>query len=291
MIVDDSELFLKHLYNTLCDDYHVMIARSGQEALNNLCDVVPDLILLDIMLPDIDGRDMIKIIKNTKETQNTPVIFLTKLNSVDDEREGLSLGASDYIVKPFDPIIVKLRVGIHIRMVNQLKRVRQLGSLDELTGLPNRRSFDERLAMLWRKAKRDGNALSLLMADIDYLKIINDTYGHLQGDEALKALAAILSGVMRRAGDYAARWGGEEFGVLLPDTDLEGALLIAEQIRSQTESTAIRRIDNEETRFTVSIGVCTHTPTQQCTTDEFIENADKALYRAKQEGRNRICHY
>jgi diguanylate cyclase (GGDEF)-like protein len=288
MIVEDSEQMLKQLIGILGKDYHTVVARSGQEAFNTLLEEIPDLIVHDVMLPDMNGKQMIKVLKNTFETQDIPIIVITGLR--DDERESLALGAVDCILKPLDPIIVKLRIVNQMRMVNQLKLIKKLSGVDELTGLPNRRSFEERLAMVWRKAKREKKPISLLMIDIDRFKVYNDTHGHLQGDQALKELAKILNASLRRAGDFAVRWGGEEFSVLLPDTSLEGAMIVAEHIRSQTEAAVIRCFDESETRVTVSIGICTHIPTQKCGAESFVGAADKALYQAKDEGRNRICH-
>jgi diguanylate cyclase (GGDEF)-like protein len=289
LIMEDSLLCQKQLIGILGDTYHVVAARTAHEALNTLTEMIPDLILLDIMMPDIDGRDIIKILKNSKEIQHVPVIFITSLSDADTERSGLALGAADFIAKPIDPAIVKLRVQNQMQMVNQLNIVRQMGTIDELTGLPNRRSFDERLALFWRKAKRDKKTISLLMVDIDHFKAYNDTYGHLQGDEALKALAVILNGALKRAGDYAVRWGGEEFAVVLPDTGHEGAMKVAEEVRAQAENAEIAGMDGTITKITVSVGVCTHVPMQKCGTDILVDNADKALYRAKVEGRNRVC--
>jgi len=201
----------------------------------------------------------------------------------------LSLGAVDYINKPFSPMIVLLRVQNQIRSLNQYRLAERKSMIDQLTSMPNRRSFDERLDMEWVRAIRDNTSISLLAIDIDRFKAYNDTYGHQQGDAALIAVAGAITKAISRPGDFAARWGGEEFFVLLPDTSSSGALHIAERIRVDVSNTVIPCADGSETRVTVSIGAKTKAQVPGSSRKTFISEADKALYKAKESGRNKVC--
>jgi len=241
-------------------------------------------------MPEMDGYETLSTIKKTEEIQKIPVIFITGLDSVEDEEKGLSLDAADYITKPFSAPIVKLRVRNQIQIINQLRMIERLSLIDQLTGIANRRSFDARLNVEWKQAIREQNSLSLLMMDLDKFKALNDTYGHQQGDLVLKKVSEIFTMSLRRPADFTARWGGEEFIVLLPNTPIEGALDVAENIRTDIEKTPILFIDGTFKRVTVSIGVSSIFPEKSSSIDAFIANADKALYLAKEAGRNRVMH-
>lgn len=288
MIVDDTPINLQILIAVLGDEYEIVFATSGKDALdmaeaNNL-----DLILLDIQMPDLSGYDVCKTLKTMSRMQGVPVIFLTAMTQQEDEVVGLKLGAVDYITKPFNPDIVKLRVRNHL----ELKRYRDeralLALLDGLTGIPNRRAFDEHLQREWPRAQRNETALSLIMIDIDHFKFYNDTYGHLGGDDCLKLVARSLFTALR-ASDFAARYGGEEFVCVLHETDGDGALITAERIRTKVESLHIPHGASPVSPFvTTSLGVATITPTDGVTPNHLIEMADQMLYSAKNKGRNRI---
>jgi diguanylate cyclase (GGDEF)-like protein len=202
------------------------------------------------------------------------------------------MNAADYISKPFSQEIVQLRVQNQIKIVNQMRTIERLSMIDQLTGIPNRRSFDERVRLEWKRSIREGidNSISILVLDVDHFKNYNDTYGHQQGDVALQTVAGMFSKLLKRSSDFAARWGGEEFIILLPDTPLEGAMEIAENIRSNIEKTEIRHADGTKTKVTVSIGANAENPTVDSPVDAFISRADKALYAAKAAGRNRVEH-
>ena len=248
------------------------------------------MVLLDIIMPEIDGYAVIRLLKNTDKTRDIPIIFITGLKDTDDEEKGLALGAADYISKPFSPAIVKLRVKNQIKMLNQIRMIELLSMQDQLTSIPNRRGFDNQLDMEWIRAIRENTHLSFLIIDFDNFKEYNDTYGHLQGDRALQTIAKTVMQSLSRPGDYVARLGGEEFVVLLPKTDLSGALKIAEKIRLIICSTQIPCAGDEDTTVTVSIGVNAQTPMRVKSRDEFVSEADKALYRAKESGKNRVCY-
>ena len=290
LIVDDESSNIMALTHILCSEYTVYAAKNGQKAIEAAEKYLPDVILLDIVMPEMDGHAVIGALKNAEKTRDIPVIFITGLSDADDEEKGLALGAADYISKPFGSAIVKLRVKNQIKMLNSLRMIELLSLLDQLTSIPNRRGFDNRMEMEWIRAIRENTSISFLIMDVDKFKVYNDTYGHQQGDRVLQAVAKTITQSLNRPGDYAARWGGEEFAVLLPNTDLPGSLTIAEKIRKNISSMEIACADGTETKVTISIGANTKTPMRQNSRDEFIAEADKALYKAKETGRNRVCH-
>jgi diguanylate cyclase (GGDEF)-like protein len=176
-------------------------------------------------------------------------------------------------------------------MLDQINMIRQLSMADQLTGIPNRRSFDYQLRLEWNRAKRDKTSLSVFLIDIDKFKIYNDTYGHLQGDKALQAVAKVTERSLKRSTDFLARWGGEEFVVLLPSIDVPGASIVAEHIRKNIEDVPSPCTDGAITKITVSIGINTLMNVQESSVHDFIDGADQALYTAKKTGRNRVCIY
>jgi diguanylate cyclase (GGDEF)-like protein len=289
LVVDDETANLVVLNSILSPDYTIFTAKSGEEALSRINEDPPDLILLDIILPGINGFEVLSQLKASPETRLIPVIIITGLQSEEDEEKGLLLGAVDYIAKPFKNAIVIARVKTHIQIVHQFRMIEQLGLVDPLTNIPNRRCVDDRIAIEWRRALRNGKSISFMMMDVDKFKTYNDTWGHPQGDVLLKTICRIFTSVTRRPGDLAARLGGEEFGVLLPDTDIEAALKVAEEIRSRVESCRIPTADRKtETRTTISIGVASAVPSNEMLIADFISAADRCLYAAKENGRNRI---
>jgi len=290
LIVDDENANLKVLTHMLGSDYTIYTATNGLNAIEKAKELVPDLIMLDILMPEMDGYATLAEIKACKEIQKIPVIFISGLDSDEDEEKGLSFEAADYITKPFSAPIVKLRVRNQIQIVNQMRTIERLGRIDQLTNIPNRRSFDERLQMEWKQAVREQTPISLLIMDLDHFKNSNDTYGHQTGDVILQTVAGTFSQSFKRPGDFAARWGGEEFVVLLPNTPLDGALEVAEKIRSDIENTSISAIDGSKIRVTISVGVNSFVPGKDDSIDTFISNADKALYSAKETGRNKVVH-
>jgi diguanylate cyclase (GGDEF)-like protein len=292
LIVDDDKSNLMVLSHILQPEYTVRIASDGASAIRIAEKYVPDLILLDIIMPEMDGYGVFTALHNSDKTAHIPVIFITGLNNYNDEKKGLRLGAADYISKPFDDMVVKLRVQHQIRIVNQLRTIEHLSMMDQLTGIPNRRNFDNRLRAEWGRAVRENSPICLLMMDVDRFKNYNDTYGHRQGDKALCLVANVLTQSIKRTSDFIARWGGEEFTILLPNTDSDGGIAIGEQIRANIEAAELSCDDGILTRLTVSIGVSAHTPTMPpCSIDEFFLKADGALYNAKNSGRNRVCLY
>ncbi|MCL1906092.1 MAG: diguanylate cyclase [Clostridiales bacterium] len=289
LIVDDEESNIIALTHILDPYYTVFAVKDGQDAIEVAEEFCPDVVLLDVIMPEMNGYDVIGAMKRSEKTCDIPVIFITGLNNAEDEEKGLDLGAADYISKPFSPAVVKLRVQNQIKILNQLRVIERLSTEDQLTAIPNRRGFDKRMDMEWARAIRENTCISILVMDIDKFKAYNDTYGHQQGDAVLRSVAKTIESSLNRPGDFAARWGGEEFVVLLPKTDINGAENIANRIRLNISDVVISCADGTKTRVTVSIGINTRAPGQDSLHNSFIEEADKALYKAKQTGRNRVC--
>lgn len=285
LIVDDVCVNLQALAHILSDDYTIKIALGGLEAIEQAQkEPIPDLILLDVEMPEVNGYDVCKILHGNIATIDIPIIFVTGKDSVEDEEYGLSLGAVDYIVKPARPVIVKARVKTHITLKQHRDELRLLATHDPLTGLYNRRYLTNALAVKVAHSKRHDSSLSLIVADVDHFKKINDTHGHLVGDEVLKAVAKCLATGARRE-DIAARFGGEEFVLVVDNCSLENALAKAEELRQKIQLLHPNRLE-----VTTSFGVASLSETiSDCTL--LFAAADKALYEAKNSGRNRVVVY
>jgi len=301
LIVDDSRLSQEALCRILRQiisdttgfertEHNYILAQNGPEALEKAATEPPDLILLDIIMPGMDGFQALTELKNNDQTRSIPVIIITGMSRAEDEVKGFLLGAVDYITKPFNSAIVRARIETHLRIISQMRIIEQFSLIDPLTNIPNRRQFDNLMVREWSRATREQTPVGVLMVDVDYFKRFNDTHGHQQGDAALKVVAGTISSSLKRSSDVAARWGGEEFSVLLPNTPLEGALLVAEAIRNNIELAEIPANDGiSHNKVTASIGVASFVPSRESTIPEIIRLADEALYRAKDAGRNRVC--
>ena len=290
LLVDDQPVNIQTLYQIFADDHEVFMATSGEQALALCRDKQPDLVLLDVIMPGMDGLETCQRLKEDADTADIPVIFVTSQNSPEEETHGLEVGAVDFISKPVNPAVVRARVKTQLTLKAQTDALRMLASLDGLTGVPNRRIFDERLDAEWRACRRSGSPLSLLMVDVDHFKLYNDHYGHLDGDQCLKAIASALASSVERGRDMLARFGGEEFVCLLPDTDLEGAKHIAEKLRQAVEGLAIPHVESKTAAtVTVSLGVATTAQCDALEPPDLLKVADEQLYLAKQSGRNRVC--
>ncbi len=291
LIVDDRASNILALANILKAEYDIFVSKNGRDAIRVANEKLPDVILLDIVMPDMSGYEVISVLKREERTRNIPVIFISGLNSVDSEEKGLALQAADYITKPFSAVIVQLRVRNQIKIISQMRAIEEMSMTDQLTGIPNRRSFDARLELEWNRAVREKTALSLLMADVDNFKPYNDTHGHQQGDAALRAIAGSFSKSIKRATDFFARWGGEEFSILLSDSGHVEALNMAELVRKEVSETKILDESGNEANVTVSIGVHTVFPALENKIEKFVAGADAALYAAKQAGRDCVREY
>jgi len=288
LIVDDERSNISVLSHILRPMYIVLAAKNGPDAISIAKKSSPDLILLDIVMPEMSGFEVLKELKNYDLTRDIPVIIITGLDNRESEEKGLLLGAVDYIAKPFHDSVVRLRVKTHLTILSQMRTIERMCMIDALTEIPNRRGFDNQLNAEWNRAIREKTTLGLLMIDIDKFKIFNDSYGHAHGDLVLKTAAEIISKTVKRPSDFAARWGGEEFSVLLPNTGLNGALEVAEQIRVNIENAVIQCSDGRNTQITVSIGVNSEFPDIGKEIDDFVSIADQALYLAKDDGRNLV---
>lgn len=290
LIVDDSLLNASILHKQLKFDFDVQITDNGKHALEIAFSATPpDLILLDVVMPELNGYEVCKKLKQTQLTKDIPVIFITEKHSDEDEIYGFSLGAVDYITKPFNPVIVNMRVKTHAELKRYRDYLKDISYLDGLTGIANRRRFDEQFSSMWHLAMRKQLPLSIMLIDIDHFKRFNDRYGHDEGDECLRVVAKRLSENILRNSDLIARYGGEEFVVLLVDTPIKGAIVVAEKIR---ESINLLKIPNEDSPvkpfLTVSIGIKVVIPHEQMNREEIFHQVDQNLYQAKNKGRNQI---
>lgn len=290
LIVDDVAENIDVLISLLKSDYMVSAARNGKKALQMAKKNLPDLILLDIMMPEMDGYEVCRQLKSDEETKNIPIIFITALSEVMDEAKAFNIGAVDYITKPFNHVTVKARIRTHVNLKIKTDMLEQLVSIDGLTNIYNRRKFDKMLVKEWKRAQRDQMPLSLILIDIDHFKLFNDNYGHANGDECLKKVAACLKNSFIRPGDLVCRYGGEEFAVILPNTDTKGAENVAEVFRNAIEELNIaHEYSKTADHVTISIGVTTMMPDHENNTPiDLIEGADKMLYESKENGRNQV---
>lgn len=289
LIVEDSLLNQKLLYDMLSTSYTLAKAGTAEEAFFLVESFQPDLILLDIILPDANGFDLLKTLKEFHETKRIPVIIVSGMDSDEDEEKGFLLGAVDYIKKPFKNAIVKARIKTQIQIINQISAIERMSFVDSLTGVFNRRAFDCEIKYEWGRAVREHAPISLLMLDVDKFKIYNDNYGHPQGDVMLQSVARALQSSLNRSVDILCRYGGEEFAVVLPDVDLAGAAIVAERMRKSIEDMqVVYESANIVTRSTISIGVASIKPDMQSSISDFISKADSMLYKAKENGRNQV---
>ncbi len=290
LIIDDEPTNIKILAEALRTEYATLFATNGERGLKLAVEQTPDLILLDVMMPGMDGYTVCRALKADNRTRNIPVIFITARCQLEDELQGLSLGAVDYITKPFQAPIVKARVRTHLDLKRKYDLLESLASLDGLTEIANRRRFDEALDKEWRRCLRFTLSLSLVMMDIDFFKPFNDHYGHTAGDDCLRRVARAIKGCLPRGGDLAARYGGEEFVGLLPDTELEGALNVAEKLRNAVDQLNIPHEHSSiSDHVTMSLGVATTVPSASETSMILVKSADARLYEAKANGRNQVA--
>jgi len=289
LVVDDLRTNALGLKKILEADWDIKMAMNGEQALSMAVEKpVPDIILLDIKMPGMDGHEVCKRLKQSPETRDIPVVFITALDDQKEEAYGLGLGAVDYIIKPVNAPIVKARIKNHIALQqarNELtlknEELEQLAIRDKLTGLYNRRKLDESFAVEVSRAERYGRPLSVILLDIDRFKAVNDTHGHPVGDAVLVETAERLLTALRTS-DVPGRWGGEEFLIICPETPLDTALQLAERLRHDYEV----RDFPAAGRLTASFGVAAHH--KGLLANDILLSVDQALYRAKNDGRNRV---
>ena len=287
LVVDDERININILNSLLKADYKIMAATTGEQALKAAHSGKPDLILLDILLPDIDGHQVCRELKSDPETRSIPIIFITAMGDAESETMAFALGAVDFIPKPFNNAVVKARVGAHMRLKRQSDMLEELASMDPLTNVPNRRAFEQAVSKEWQRCQREGQPISFVMIDVDLFKEYNDNYGHGAGDECLARIAKAINGCIHRPGDMLARYGGEEFAAILAGTDSEGALQMAQQFHAAVaELTLPHEHSTISDYVTISIGVATTSRTDGVMLEELCEAADKMLYQAKESGRS-----
>jgi diguanylate cyclase (GGDEF)-like protein len=328
LIVDNKLDNLRVLSTILTEEgYQVRKALNGQMALIACQTKQPNLILLDMNMPDMSGYELHERLKANPETSNIPLIFISVLDGATDKIKEINMGGVDYITKPFEfqEVVTRIqnqltiqRLRIELDTTNQKlveqnalllseierrtkaeialqeanQKLHELVWSDSLTEIANRRYLDDYLQREWQRAAREKIPLSLLLCDIDYFKSYNDTYGHIAGDGCLKRVAQAINSAVRRPADLVARYGGEEFAVVLPNTSFEGALRVAENIQSYLEKLKIYHPASGVSKYlTLSIGIAASMPSHLFSPETLLADSDQALYAAKLRGRNEYCGY
>jgi len=290
LIVDDDPSNVELLAELFDEDYEVLFATDGLKALELAARTMPDLVLLDVMMPGIDGFEVCRQLKANRATAQILVIFITGMGDMDAETRGLELGAVDYVSKPINPAVVRMRVRNQVELKRARDALTRLAITDGLTGIANRRHFDNSLQREHARLARVQAELSVVLCDIDHFKSFNDGYGHLAGDDCLRAVAHAIEQSMSRPADLCARYGGEEFVCLLPDTGLAGALAIAERARAAVAGLGIpHKHSPVAPHVTASFGVATLRCRPGRSLLSVVARADEQLYLAKSQGRNRVC--
>lgn len=288
LVIDDDADMRDVLVRSLSEIGEILCESDGEEGISRARALIPDLIVLDVQMPGFDGFDVIDVIKRDSTIRHVPVIFVTGDFIPELESHCLEAGAADYIAKPVNLRVLQARVRTHLLLKFQSDALSQLAFRDGLTGVFNRRAFDDTLEAECARARRAERPLSLIMVDVDHFKLYNDTYGHLAGDEVLRAVTGAIAKVAGRAGDIVGRFGGEEFGILLPNTDADAAAALAERIVERVRALDIRHAaDGAGVIVTISAGVSTSSGAMR--PDDLIAAADAELYRAKDSGRDRAC--
>ncbi|PXF32472.1 response regulator [Pokkaliibacter plantistimulans] len=289
LIVDDQQVNIRVLHEIFKQDYEVLMAMSGEQAISICRGQQPDLILLDVVMPGMSGHEVCKVLKADPATRNIPIIFVISHSEPAEEALGFDLGAVDFITKPINPVTVKARVRTHLELKLQQDLLRSIALIDGLTGVANRSKFDDDLALTWRRCLRENTAMSLLILDVDYFKLFNDAYGHPAGDNCLRQVAQAMKKQLRRPSDLVARIGGEEFACILPFTDQEGAINRAEAMLDAVRELGIMHRDSAiSDTVTVSIGTATLVPNEALSAEHLLNSADQALYKAKRQGRDQL---
>ncbi|GAB0057071.1 Response regulator PleD [Candidatus Magnetaquicoccaceae bacterium FCR-1] len=289
LIVDDESINIAVLTDILEERYEILFATDGKKAMELAKTAQPDLILLDVKMPGMDGHEVCARLKEERDTANIPIIFVTAMSDVNDEARGLELGAMDYITKPVSPPVVKARVRNQIELKNARDQLMRLAITDGLTGLSNRRHFDGALEKEHQRLARSRGLLSLILFDLDHFKAFNDTYGHLAGDDCLRQVGGMVLQTLTRVADLGARYGGEEFVCLLPETSHDGAVVMAEKLRAGIQGLKIPHAKSSAAKMvTTSLGVVTVRCIAGRSPLHVVALADEQLYAAKSAGRNRV---
>jgi diguanylate cyclase (GGDEF)-like protein len=288
LVVDDTPANLSLMSRLLKDTYRVKVANNGERALEIAqSDAPPDLILLDIMMPGMDGYEVCRRLKADNATKDIPIIFLTAMADVENESMGFALGAVDYISKPFNKTVVKARIRVHMQLKRQSRLLETLAFVDALTEIPNRRALDQTYEQEWSRCMRTGQPLSYILIDVDQFKQFNDHYGHGYGDECLMRVAKALHECVQRPGDCLGRYGGEEFAAILANTDLASAIQVAQHFHDSVAALQIPHAHSTaDSKVTISIGVATVLPLAGQNPQMLCDAADRMMYEAKSTGKN-----
>lgn len=296
LLVEDSATLRFAMRGYIIDAGHEpLIARSGEEALQLLENTPVDMIIMDVEMPGLNGFETTRLIREWLAGHWIPIIFVTGLNEDENYREGIEAGGDDYLIKPVSFMIIKAKIRAMERIADMRDQLNQLNAelealsqLDSLTQIYNRRTFNELAQQQWALAKRHQQPISALMIDVDHFKLFNDHYGHPAGDACLKKITQAIKSCLHRSADLLGRYGGEEFIVLLPETDAKGAMRVAQAISDAIEDIQIRHdVSPSSSLVTASIGGASCLRTTGHDLGELIKNADRALYKAKRAGRNR----
>lgn len=289
LVVDDEISNIEIMFATLGDYYEISFATSGEQALEIARLALPDLVLLDVVMPGMQGFEVCEILKADPLLSDIPVIFTTGLGDTEDEVRGLSIGAIDYVTKPIEPVILRNRVRNHIELKLLRDRLAEMAVTDALTGLHNRRKLDALLRDGVNSLSATRDWLSVVMLDIDYFKQFNDTYGHQSGDGCLRMVASTLNRAVKTVCGYSARYGGEEFACVLPQSNAEQAIELAKEISHQLLQLHIPHEQSQVSDcVTLSIGIATARCEEGLLPEHWTRVADEQLYAAKLSGRNQL---
>ena len=321
LLVDDQAMIAEGIRRMLAEEADIAMHYCAEpmNAVSMAIEVGATTILQDLVMPEVDGMTLVRFYRNHPKLKDTPVIVLSSKEDAKTKSEAFENGANDYLVKLPDKIELIARIRAHSKsyvaqqerdeafekmrsmqdeiskaneeLEEKNKMLHKLSTMDGLTGIANRRCFDETLVKEWDRGRRNGTVMSLIMVDIDFFKPYNDHYGHQGGDDSLQAVAQTLESALKRAGDIVCRYGGEEFTVVMPNTDAEGAQLVAEDIRAAVQAKELPHEKSQVSDFvSISLGVSTVVPSEKYTSKQMILVADSALYFAKHNGRNRYHH-
>lgn len=288
LVIDDSAVQTEFLRTILKEEYEVTAFQTAREGLEAAKTGDFSLILLDVIMPDTDGFTVLQELKETELTRHIPVILLTSLADEQYEERGLLLGAVDYVAKPFSPVIIKARVNTHVQLFRYQREFRQQALADQLTGIANRRRYEQESAAKWAEAIRFGLSFSVCIFDIDKFKLYNDTFGHPAGDQVIASVAKTASTFFQRSTDLFARYGGEEFVAVFMGSDGPSAFRYMQNVRQAVEDLHITHNSPVSPWVTISIGGITVTPKAGDNFETFLKMADTMLYDAKRLGRNQV---
>ena len=290
LVVDDEPANILTLNEILKREYEVLLATNGRQAVELCRRHLPDLVLLDVIMPGMDGYQVCKELKRDEGTRDIPVIFITARDGIEDEERGFQAGGVDFITKPVSMPVVRARVRTHLTIKHQADLLRSMAFIDGMTSVANRRYFDETLTAEWRRCCRTLTPLAVIIVDVDRFKTYNDRYGHQAGDLCLQEVARAMAAQLKRPGDFLARYGGEEFVCLLPDTTMKGAVGLAEALGRAVEGLGIPHEGADPGEVvTISRGVAMMTPSVDIDPYELVRSADNMLYQAKNAGGNCSC--